>query len=212
MIYIRKAVRSLSTQLEAYFTSGLVHYSAKWETGDSEAVTSMQEHLILRFLYFSVVSFWVLNNPIQIFVHKVFFPCTQKTTEEQRNRETGVPVLTSQPYYPQPPVLQGIAPNRKWNLTLLYDINAGKKNWWGIFFLDFHTRTTWRFDQTNKKNLSWQPTRDEIDSVQAKTVKPCEKIPCPFRLVLISLPLNEANKHFYICIESIMPREKKIKP
>ena len=38
-----------------------------------------------------------------------------------RNRETArlsIPVLTSQPYYPQSPVLCGIVPNHKGNLTL----------------------------------------------------------------------------------------------
>lgn len=59
----------------------------------------------------------VFSIPIHNFVHQVFFLC-----------KTGVPVLTSQSYHPQSPVLSGIVPNRKQNFKYLYIWNP-KKNW-----------------------------------------------------------------------------------
>ena len=40
---------------------------------------------------------------------------------------SSVPVLTSQSYYPQSPMLRGILANRKSNLTLLFASNAKKE-------------------------------------------------------------------------------------
>ena len=49
---------SLIPAFEAYnFTSGWVQHWARWETGDSRAVMSLQELLVLQSLYSSVVSF-----------------------------------------------------------------------------------------------------------------------------------------------------------
>ena len=45
-----------------------------------------------------------------------------------------LPVMTSQPYYAQSPVLRGIVPNRNRNLTLFYASNIGKN-------YDFYMRT-----------------------------------------------------------------------
>ena len=88
------------------FTSGWVQYCAGRETGDSRAVTSIQERSSGDFSIpqlfhseYSIISFIFSSTT-------VFFLCTCKTTEEQRNRQTNVPVLTSQPYYPQSSVLR----------------------------------------------------------------------------------------------------------
>ena len=56
--------------------------------------------------------------------------------KQLRNREIARRV-TPQPYYPQSPILRGIVPNRKWNLTLLYASCAGKKKSLEIFLAIF---------------------------------------------------------------------------
>ena len=55
-----------------------------------------------------------------------------KQLTKKETARLSVPVLTSQPFYPQSPALRGIVPNRKWNLTLLYTSNARKEK--GFFF------------------------------------------------------------------------------
>ena len=77
-----------------------------------------------------------------------FLSSHNKNTE---TRESSVLVLTSQALHPQSPVLRGFVPNRKWNYTYLTAKKEGKKNRYGVCFFDFHTRTTRRFDQVNKK-------------------------------------------------------------
>ena len=57
-------------------------------TGNSKAVTSVQERS--RFLYFSVVSLGVFNNPVHIFVPQFSFSAHEK---QQRNTEIARPAF-----------------------------------------------------------------------------------------------------------------------
>ena len=59
------------------FTFGWIRYRARRETRDSSAVTLIKERLVLLFLYFSIISFGVFNNPIRVFFH-TFLPLLEK--------------------------------------------------------------------------------------------------------------------------------------
>ena len=63
------------------FTSGWIQYHTRQGTGDSRDVMSIQEHLVLQFLYSSVVSFWVFNNPIHFWFAQFSSSVHKKTTE-----------------------------------------------------------------------------------------------------------------------------------
>ena len=94
------------------FTSGATQYLARWETGDSLAVTSIKDRYFRSFSIPLLFFLWAFKIPSHNFIHIVYILCTRKTTQEQRNRETSNPVLMSQHsgYHPQSSVLRSIVP------------------------------------------------------------------------------------------------------
>ena len=67
-------------------------------------------------------------------------------------RESSLPALTSQLYYPQSPILRGIVSNRKWNMTLLYTSTREEKLT-TVFFPTFTLEQNEEFDQAKKKKV-----------------------------------------------------------